>query len=153
MTAKLIGQYTIKDGLLVNQENGLALKLGKRANPTPTKPPFYLTTLNGGYISSLYPNDLGEAENGLKRYLLDYDGERLIGEVNTGTQSFTIQPRPNPRGKGNLPKSISSNIVMDFVSKFDTIYPSQDQSADAPSRANRQRIRRSYRQDDLISTR
>lgn len=149
MTAKLIGRYAIKDGLLVNQENGLALKLGKRANPTPNKPPFYLTTLEGGYISSLYPNDLGEAENGLKRYFLDFDGERLIGEVNTSTQSFIIKARPNPRGKGNPPKSISSNIVMDFVSKFDTIYPPQDQSADAPSRANRQRTRRSYRQDDL----
>jgi len=153
MTAKLIGQYAIKDGFLVNQENGLTLKLGKRANPTPTKPPFYLTTLNGGYISSLYPNDRGEADNGCKRYLLDYEGERLMGEVNINTQSFCIQPRPGPRGKGNPPKSIGSNIVMDFVSKFDTDLPSNSQSADAPPRANRQRPRRSYRVDDLITYR
>jgi hypothetical protein len=153
MDAKIIGQYAIKDGLLINKTNGLALKIGKRANPTPYKPQFYLTTQDGGYISSLYPNDLGEAENGCKGYFLDYDGERLMGMVNINTQSFCIQPRPNPRGKGNPSKSISSNIVMDFVSKFDTTCPSQDQSADAPSRANRPRSRRYNRIDDLTTFR
>lgn len=123
MTAKIIGQYAIEDGLLVNKTNGLTLKLGKRAKPTATKPPFYLTTLEGGYISSLYPEANQEALNSQKRYLLDFDGERLLGIVDLTCQTFAIQPRPKSRASKGGPKSKSSNIVMDFVSKFDTTHP------------------------------
>ncbi|NBR37559.1 MAG: hypothetical protein EBT80_09480 [Chitinophagales bacterium] len=123
MTAKIIGQYAIEDGLLVNKANGLTLKLGKRAKPSPTKPPYYLTTLDGGYISSLYPEANQEPQKGQKRYLLDFDGERLVGVVDLTCQTFAIEPRPKSRASKGGPKSKSSNIVMDFVSKFDTTYP------------------------------
>lgn len=123
MTAKIIGSYAIQDGLLVNKGNGLTLKLGKRAKPSQNKPPFYLTTLDGGYISSLYPEANQEPQNGLKRYLLDFDGERLVGVVNLNLQTFAIEPRPKNRATKGGPKSKSSNIVMDFVSKFDTTHP------------------------------
>lgn len=123
MTAKILGQYAIEDGLLVNKANGLTLKLGKRAKPSPTKPPYYLTTLDGGYISSLYPEANQEPQKAQKRYLLDYDGERLVGVVDLTCQTFAIEPRPKNRASKRGPKSKSSNIVMDFVSKFDTTHP------------------------------
>jgi hypothetical protein len=118
MNTKILGHYAIQDGLLVNSTNGLALKLGKRAKPTSSKPPYYLTTLEGGYISSLYPDTSQEPQNGQKRYFLDFEGEALLGIVDLNCQTFAIQPRP-PKSS---PKSKASNIVMDFVSKFDTNY-------------------------------
>jgi hypothetical protein len=119
MNTKILGHYAIQDGLLVNSTNGLALKLGKRAKPTSSKPPYYLTTLEGGYISSLYPDTSQEPLNGQKRYFLDFEGEALLGIVDLNCQTFAIQPRPT-RASSN---SKASNIVMEFVSKFDTTHP------------------------------
>jgi hypothetical protein len=63
---------------LVNISNGVTLTIGTRKRATPTKPPYFLLLITPKgdrvYLSSLYPDPLKQAKNGLQGYRFEVDG-------------------------------------------------------------------------------
>lgn len=97
MVPKIIGEFDILPmSTLGHKISGIQLKIGKRKQPTPDKPEYFLllVTQTGKrvYISSLYPDSQNRPENSLKTYYLDYQRIGYILTRDDGSGIVKISP-------------------------------------------------------------